>query len=65
MMAAISLVAFFAWWGGWISSHGLAFAAFALALAGLACDLFAESLLGGYPIDLIQCLPFSVPFLAW
>lgn len=60
-MAAISLVAFFAWWGGWISSHGgwisshgLAFAAFALALAGLACDLFAESLLVGWLPDRID-----------
>jgi hypothetical protein len=48
MMAGISLVAFFAWWGGWISSYRLAFVALELALAGLACDLFAESLLIGW-----------------
>jgi hypothetical protein len=54
MMAGISLVAFFAWWGGWISSHRLAFAALALALAGLACDLFAESLLIGWLPDRID-----------
>ncbi len=48
MMAAISLVAFFAWWGGWISSHRLALVALVVALAGLACDLFAESLLIGW-----------------
>ena len=45
MMAGISLVGFFAWWGAWISSHRLALVALAVALAGLACDLFAESLL--------------------
>jgi hypothetical protein len=48
MMAGISLVAFFAWWGGWISSHRLAFLALAVGLAGLVCDLFAESLLIGW-----------------
>jgi hypothetical protein len=45
MMAGISLVAFFAWWGAWITSRRLVFFALAIALAGLACDLFAESLL--------------------
>jgi hypothetical protein len=54
MMAGLSLVAFFAWWGGWILSHALAFAAFAVALAGLACDLFAESLLIGWLPDRID-----------
>jgi hypothetical protein len=48
MTAGISLVAFFAWWGGWNSSHRLAFVALVVALAGLACDLFAESLLIGW-----------------
>jgi hypothetical protein len=48
MMAGISLVAFFTWWGAWISSRRLAFVALAVALAGLACDLFAESLLIGW-----------------
>jgi hypothetical protein len=54
MMAGISLVAFFAWWGGWISSHALALVAFAVALTGLACDLFAESLLIGWLPDRID-----------
>jgi hypothetical protein len=48
MTAGISLVAFFAWWSGWLSSHRLAFVALAVALAGLAWDLFAESLLIGW-----------------
>ena len=48
MIAGISLVAFFAWWGGWISSHRLALVALAVGLAGLLCDLFAESLLIGW-----------------
>jgi hypothetical protein len=60
MMAGISLVAFFAWWGGWISSHRLAFVALAIALAGLACDLFAESLLIGWLPDRIDAVaPFA------
>ena len=48
MMAGISLVGFFAWWGAWISSHRLALVALAVALTGLVCDLFAESLLIGW-----------------
>jgi hypothetical protein len=48
MMAGISLVAFFAWWGGLISSHRLVFVALTLAILGLVCDLFAESLLIGW-----------------
>src|SRR6266545_1968525 len=54
MMAGISLVGFFAWWGAWISSHRLALVALAVALAGLACDLFAESLLIGWLPDRID-----------
>jgi hypothetical protein len=54
MMAAISLVAFFAWWGGWIPSRSVAFVALTIALAGLACDLFAESLLIGWLPDRID-----------
>ena len=54
MMAGISLVAFFAWWGAWISSHRQALVALAVGLAGLACDLFAESLLIGWLPDRID-----------
>jgi len=48
MMAGINLVAFFAWWGAWITSRRLVFLALAIAFAGLACNLFAESLLIGW-----------------
>jgi hypothetical protein len=54
MLAATSLVAFFAWWAAWISSHRLVFIALAVALAGLVCDLFAESLLIGWLPDRID-----------
>jgi hypothetical protein len=54
MMAGISLVAFFAWWGAWISSHRLALVAFLIGVIGLACDLFAESLLIGWLPDRID-----------
>jgi len=54
MMAGISLVAFFAWWGAWISSDRLALVGLAVALAGLVCDLFAESLLIGWSPDRID-----------
>jgi hypothetical protein len=45
---------FFAWWGAQISARRLAFVALAVALAGLACDLFAESLLIGWVPDRID-----------
>jgi hypothetical protein len=48
MTAGISLIAFFAWWGAWLSSPRLVSAALALAVAGLICDLFAESLFIGW-----------------
>jgi hypothetical protein len=48
MMAGLSLVAFFAWWGGWNSSHRLAFVALTVAFAGLVCDLLGESFLVGW-----------------
>ncbi len=48
MIAALSLVAFYAWWGGWISSSRAAITAFLIASLGLACDLFAEALFIGW-----------------
>ncbi len=51
--AAISLVAFYAWWGSFLRRSTWAIAAMGVAAAGLACDLFAESLLIGWlPRDL-------------
>jgi hypothetical protein len=44
MAAALSLVAFYAWWGARIPRRGVAIAAFLLATAGLAADILAESL---------------------
>lgn len=64
MLAAISLVAFFAWWGAWISSHRLALVALAVALAGLVCDLFSESLLIGWLPDRIDTVAPLASLLA-
>lgn len=58
--AAISLVAFYAWWGSFLRRSTWAVAALAVASAGLACDLFAESLLLGWlPSDYGRIAPFS------
>lgn len=46
--AALSLVAFYAWWGSWLRRSTWAIAAVGVAAAGLICDLFAESLLLGW-----------------
>lgn len=43
MAAALSLLAFYAWWGARVTARA-AFAAFLVAAAGLCCDLSAESL---------------------
>ena len=48
MMAALSLITFYAWWGAWLPSPRLAIAALIVGIAGLLCDLFAESLLIGW-----------------
>ena len=48
MCAGLTLVAFYAWWGALLSSTRLALAAFVIAIAGLVCDLFAESLFIGW-----------------
>ena len=57
MLAGLSLVAFYAWWGAWLSSLRLVMAAFLVAIAGLACDLFAESLFIGW-------LPYRIEAIA-
>ena len=46
--AALSLVAFYAWWGSWLRRSTWAIAAVGVAAAGVVCDLFAESLLIGW-----------------
>ena len=48
MAAAVSLVAFFAWWGAWIRSTRWGIVACVVAILGLACDLLAESLFIGW-----------------
>jgi len=48
MAAAVSLVAFFAWWGASIRSTRWGIVACVVAILGLACDLLAESLFIGW-----------------
>jgi len=58
--AAVSLVAFYAWWGSWLRRSGWAVAAVGVAAAGLVCDLFAESLfIGWLPRDYDRIAPFA------
>ncbi|HYL06217.1 MAG TPA: hypothetical protein VE075_09260 [Thermoanaerobaculia bacterium] len=58
--AAISLLAFYAWWGSFLRRSTLAVAAVGVAAAGLACDLFAESLLLGWlPRDYERIAPLA------
>ncbi len=58
--AAISLVAFYAWWGGFLRRPAWAVAAVGVAAAGLACDLFAEALLIGWlPRDYARLAPLA------
>jgi hypothetical protein len=45
MIAATSLVAFYAWWGSRLAAAGVAIAAVVLAAVGMVCDLSGESLL--------------------
>lgn len=56
MIAALSLVAFYAWWGSWIPSSRTAIAAFLIAIAGLIFDLFAEALFVGWLPERIEVL---------
>lgn len=44
MISAVSLIAFYGWWGARIPSRRLSLTAMLLACAGLACDLRGESL---------------------
>ncbi|MBI4565888.1 MAG: hypothetical protein HY716_14465 [Planctomycetes bacterium] len=46
--AASSLLAFYAWWGARLASPKWGVGAFLIAAAGLACDVFAESLYIGW-----------------
>lgn len=46
--AAQTLVAFYAWWGSRLRRPTLATAAIAIAIAGVVCDISAESLLLGW-----------------
>jgi hypothetical protein len=49
--AALSLLAFYGWWGSRLSSPGWARGAFLIAVAGIVCDGFAESLYIGWLPD--------------
>lgn len=44
MLAALSLLGFYAWWGARLASARAALAAFALAAFGLLCDFWGESI---------------------
>jgi hypothetical protein len=58
--AAISLVAFYAWWGGFLRRTAWAVAALGVASAGIACDLFADSLMIGWlPRDYGRIAPLA------
>jgi hypothetical protein len=54
--AALSLVAFFAWWGARLRAPAWGLAAFLVALAGLTCDLAAESLFIGWLPDHLEAV---------
>ena len=57
--AAVSLVAFYAWWGSHVRARW-GIAAFSVASVGLVCDLFAESLLIGWlPRDYDRIAPLT------
>lgn len=45
MIAALTLIAFYAKWGSWIPNRAIGFGAFVVAVPGLFCDFFGESLL--------------------
>jgi hypothetical protein len=54
--AALSLAAFYAWWGARLGRSSVATGAFLIALAGVACDLFAESLFIGWLPERLETL---------
>jgi hypothetical protein len=50
--AALTLVAFYGWWGARLRNSALATVAVGIAVAGIACDVSAESLMIGWlPAD--------------
>ncbi len=55
--AALALLGFYAWWGARLGAATAAKAAFLIALAGLACDVGAESLFIGWLPDHLETLP--------
>ncbi len=58
MVAALSLVSFYAWWGARIASFPWAMVAFLVACTGLVVDLFFESLfIGVLPNDYRRIYP--------
>lgn len=58
--AALSLTAFYAWWGSHLRDQRWAMVALGTVSAGLVCDLFAESLLIGWlPRDHELIAPFA------
>ena len=54
--AALSLAAFYAWWGVRLGRPGLTTGAFVIGVAGVACDLFAETLYIGWLPERIETL---------
>jgi hypothetical protein len=62
--AAISLVAFYAWWGSHLAHSKWAMAGVALAAVGLVCDLAGESLLIGWlPRDFMTFAPVATQLM--
>ena len=58
--AAISLIAFYAWWAGHIPASRWAILGVAVAAAGLVCDFAGESLLIGWlPRDFARLAPIA------
>lgn len=58
--AAICLAGFYAWWGSRLGRPRPATGAFLIVLAGVACDLLAESLyIGWLPTDLESVAPIG------
>jgi len=60
MLAGLTLVAFYAWWGAWLPSSRLAIGAVLVASIGVVCDFFAESLyIGWLPNDIESVGPLA------
>lgn len=54
--AALALLAFYAWWGSRLRDRAWGPAAFLVAIAGMACDLSAESLFIGWLPDRLEAV---------